>query len=533
VFTRHPAQLADNPLTAGDAHPLFGLEADVAGVGIFHNKYQVVTRSAGDEVPDGTGAGGIDVVHAAHVGGIDINPNRLTTTAHQARGPMHDVHARLRGPVVSDVARTFAEFWDYARSEPSALDPDAPRVRSPAMAAEVALPVPLSPPPHVFTADEDPHLARLVRTIHRPRPGGFAMPFAPTGDDSAVRSMEAALAAAEDYIYIEDQYFTPHDGFVDLLVAAAARCRRLIVIVPAVSDQPFGGERREAVYARLRAAWGSRFLVGAPHRRPLVAAAGRATHLGRVNLLVVAEAEANRIWVGPAARVTGEPPFWLWIAGEQMLVTGVQKPVAIAVGDTILTSAQLDVVRGGAPGAPRWGAHPRRHPAGAAVTFAQPFGIYNHAKTMMIDDLFVSIGSTNINRRGFYHDGEIGVVAVPQALRGSPSNPARVLRTRLWAEHLGIPPAMGPAVLADPVAASDLFFRSRWVGNRFAPSSSVDPTPYFPVDVDLYPVTFFQILKQLIPALENTTANIAHLRVWNYLIDPTSYLQAEPDRELV
>jgi len=398
--------------------------------------------------------------------------------------------------------------------------------------AEPALPAPVSPAPHTWGDDEDPHLARLLRTVYRPRPGGFAMPFAPMGDDTCARAVIAAIAAAEDYIFIEDQYFTPHEPYIAALVAAAARCRRLIVLVPAVSDQAFGGERREGIYARLRAAWGARFLVGAPHRRPRLHPAGPLAPVGRATLAVDLEAAASQVMICPPVRV-GDAPFWMWIGGEQMLVTSVQKPVAVTVGSTSVATAKLEVVRGSAGGLPRWGAHERRHPAGSAVTFYQPSGIYVHSKTMMIDDLFVSIGSANVNRRGYFHDAEIGVTVIPQALRASPSNPARKLRTRLWAEHLGIPPGLGDAVLGDPVAASDLFFRSRWVGNVFAPSASVDTTPYFPINLDAYPFSFFSVLKQLIPTLENVSANVAHLRVWNYIIDPTSHLQPEPDWELI
>ncbi len=61
----------------------------------------------------------------------------------------------------------------------------------------------------------------------------------------------------------------------------------------------------------------------------------------------------------------------------------------------------------------------------------------------MVDDVFVGIGSCNTNRRGFFHDGEITAFAVPEQLKAARENPALNLRTALWAEHLGIPPAMG------------------------------------------------------------------------------------------
>jgi phosphatidylserine/phosphatidylglycerophosphate/cardiolipin synthase-like enzyme len=533
IFTRNPAALSDNPLTVGLQYPLLGLEPDVAGVGIFHDKYQIITRQGG-EAADGQVDGNVSVSHVGYAGGMDIKPNRMTTWCHQS-DPMHDVHARLRGPIVGDLAQTFADYWDYAvHHEPSARVPHSPRQRVPAPMQTVAITTPLDPPPRVIPAEEDPHIARLVRTVHRSAPGSTAtqLPFATEGDDSAARSVMTAIAAAEDYIYIEDQYFTPPRPYTDLLVAAAARCRRLIVVVPTKTDQAFGAEKRDGIYARLRAAWGDRFVVGTPERRPQTVSATRLTHAGRVNLLGAVSAGDHQIFVGPQARVPGDAPFWIWIAGEQMLVSRVQKGVEVQVNGVSVPAALLDVVRGGALGLPGWGAHTRAHAAGAAATLADVSGIYNHAKTMMVDDLFVSIGSTNVNRRGFYHDGEIGVVAVPQALRGSPSNPARWLRTRLWAEHLGIPPGMGPALLRDPIAASDLFFRSRWAGNRFAPASAGDVRPYVPYDATIFPLTAINILKAIV-ALPELAVNVAYQRMFNVAFDPTSYLQPEPDRELV
>ena len=50
-------------------------------------------------------------------------------------------------------------------------------------------------------------------------------------------------------------------------------------------------------------------------------------------------------------------------------------------------------------------------------------GIYVHAKLMVVDDIFVSVGSSNLNRRGFMHDGEMNVFArvrTPQTRPGQP-----------------------------------------------------------------------------------------------------------------
>ncbi len=55
-----------------------------------------------------------------------------------------------------------------------------------------------------------------------------------------------------------------------------------------------------------------------------------------------------------------------------------------------------------------------------------------HAKIMIIDDVWLTIGSANINDRGFKYEGEINAVVVDR-------REAHRLRVALMAEHLGLP----------------------------------------------------------------------------------------------
>ena len=96
--------------------------------------------------------------------------------------------------------------------------------------------------------------------------------------------------------------------------------------------------------------------------------------------------------------------------------------------------------------------------------------IFLHSKIMMVDDLFVAIGSTNINRRGFFHDGEITAFAIPEELRNAPHNPARDLRMRLWGEQLGpISRSWALACSVTPLAGFELFKRTRYQGTCVIP----------------------------------------------------------------
>jgi len=147
---------------------------------------------------------------------------------------------------------------------------------------------------------------------------------------------------------------------------------------------------------------------------------------------------------------------------------------------------------------------------------AQIAPIFVHAKMTLVDDVFVTIGSANLNRRGFFHDGEINAFAIPQALRAAADNPARRLRTLLWAEHLGLPPEMGPALLGDPIAAFDLFRRTRSAGQRLVPFDQVDVELQLGLGEDSNPI--FAILK----AWLGVTGEVLTPAVWKTLIDPTT-----------
>lgn len=71
-----------------------------------------------------------------------------------------------------------------------------------------------------------------------------------------------------------------------------------------------------------------------------------------------------------------------------------------------------------------------------------------HAKVMIIDDVWVTVGSANINDRGFKTESEINAVILDRGI-------ARGLRIRLMAEHLEL--AEDDPRLADVDAAFDLW----------------------------------------------------------------------------
>lgn len=77
--------------------------------------------------------------------------------------------------------------------------------------------------------------------------------------------------------------------------------------------------------------------------------------------------------------------------------------------------------------------------------------IYVHAKICVIDDVWATVGSDNLNRRSWTHDSELSCAVIDRELDDRiPQDPgglgdnarkfARSLRLALWAEHLGRSP---------------------------------------------------------------------------------------------
>ncbi len=87
----------------------------------------------------------------------------------------------------------------------------------------------------------------------------------------------------------------------------------------------------------------------------------------------------------------------------------------------------------------------------SAVNAGRAERVYIHAKTAIVDDRWLTIGSANLNARGLYNDTEANVVTHERQL-------ARRTRLRLWAEHLECPIT---EVDRDPAEVIDRMWRPR------------------------------------------------------------------------
>lgn len=273
-----------------------------------------------------------------YCGGIDLWPSRLTGPGHStANGETwaeHDVQVKVLGPAASELDLVLHQRWaDVRRAALLADDPFQP----PAKAASVG----------------GPHIVQVARTLPDDADMGPFSPgeysFAVNGDNTIYRTVERAIAAARQYIYVEDQYF---------------RDRSLI---------------------------------------PLFAAAIR-----RVKFVVV---------VIPYANWTADP-----MPGEmdpRNLAVTLRNQVGSAIFDEKVRFCHL--------------ATGNRE-------------IYVHTKVQIVDDVFVSCGSANLDRNGLAVDlardasQECNVMVVDETVTGSGTREfARDLRMRLWAHHFNRP----------------------------------------------------------------------------------------------
>ena len=343
-WSPYPATLADNPLAD---NPLQIADVPISAltrVGVYHEK--IAAMQAAGQPP------------IAYLGGIDLNSDRLDDPDHRAYAPFHDVQVRLTGPAVADVVASFAER--------AAVD-----------GTSSPLVLPSDPLP-----DTGHHIVQLGRTRFAPGTGpgaGPAFPSAPFGDDSTHQALLAAINAAQDYIYIEEQYFTPDNEYVDALVDAGTRTnpggapqvQALVITLPDQTTQPYGAERRGEIIAKLATTWGDRLRVGAPIRRYLNPTPQLFGGLGRMVLRAAITTLGNtEVVVGPAERLPAVP-FWAFAESELVYVDGVVHggPGTGLIGEQdpdapdspTQTWQWVTIQRAPIGQDPRWGAKPDKH----------------------------------------------------------------------------------------------------------------------------------------------------------------------------
>ncbi len=147
--------------------------------------------------------------------------------------PVHDVSMALRGPVVKDVHDAFRLHWNKGAQT----------------ADQIAA---ITEPPAVTSTNANESLAsvQLVRTLNRQTFDGM--------DDGEKGVLEAYLRAienAQNYIYLENQYFT-NDAIGTALTAALNDTSRpnlqVILMVNVIPDMPFYPPWQASLIDRIR-----------------------------------------------------------------------------------------------------------------------------------------------------------------------------------------------------------------------------------------------------------------------------------------
>lgn len=521
LWSRYPARFSDNPVSSGNLAGMLDSLAHLKRLGVWHSKMQLFA------LPARTPGAAPDYV--GYLGGVDINENRIDSWGHGWPAEYHDVHAKLTGPAVADLFQSYYERYVHEMAVQPGLaiaantcPCDTPRDTDGGAKRLAAIPA---------TGDD---IVQIARTIYRPQPQNAAEGFwfAPQGEASAHDSILRAINSAREYIYIEDQFMAPPDQgleqvddqgeeILEALMGAANRCRALIMVFPEGTGDPqwrFGVERRNWLMSRLAQAWSNspsepdrRHFLPLIHARPLLDKTGHVAAFRRTILKEAIADGATFFSVVDGIRVPATP-CWAWISGELVLVT--KKELVTSDG-----TARLTVERGVRHNMDAW---VRPHPKGAPVTFARFDDVFIHAKMMLVDDVYGSIGSVNMSRRSMYHDGEISAQVIPGQLRAAAANPVRDLRCRVWADHLGIPPDTALSALADPLDALALFRRSRAAGNTLVPFKLLDDLK--PQGMSIETKDAIAWLGTIFGGIGQVGGDLVRRDIYSTIVDPTTAL---------
>lgn len=151
----------------------------------------------------------------AFTGGMNVGDEYSGLGRRRGRGAFRDSHLELSGPAVGDLARLFAEDWEFAGGEPLAV-----HARPPARAG-----------------------------------AGSVVSVLPSGPDQTRNASGlvffSGIATARERIWLTSAYFVPETATVQALVASALRGVDVRVLVPRVLDVPLLGAAARSYYPAL------------------------------------------------------------------------------------------------------------------------------------------------------------------------------------------------------------------------------------------------------------------------------------------
>lgn len=213
---------------------------DFSGALLGSNHQKAVTVHVGGEL-------------TSFVSGIDLSDDRYDAAPHDRlrldgeRWGWHDMAVRLRGAGAQRVWDIFRQRWQETMTLPNEHYLRSP-IRRRRLNPRRPLPAP-APAPRVQPVDSPGVAVRVLRSTYRrkldtKRPSRYKAwdTLPPTGLQEIFRTLVTALAAADRYIYCEDQYLEEYAGgdpafeLYPHLLAAAMRGVKVILVGSGTRD---------------------------------------------------------------------------------------------------------------------------------------------------------------------------------------------------------------------------------------------------------------------------------------------------------
>jgi phosphatidylserine/phosphatidylglycerophosphate/cardiolipin synthase-like enzyme len=158
---------------------------------------------------------------------------------HGGRQLMHDVHVRVKGPAVRYVDQTFTTIWNAGRSGL----PVVPAEQLPEANTPVSVQVLRTLPGELFTSET-------------PGPDTEHLPHGETG---ILEAYQRAIMKAEEFIYIEDQYFTSPEIVTAIKLRMAEKPDLEVILVLNVKPDIPGYQKKQTAFIKeLRRSLGRR-----------------------------------------------------------------------------------------------------------------------------------------------------------------------------------------------------------------------------------------------------------------------------------
>ncbi|CEG42624.1 Phospholipase D, Pi-PLD-like-2 [Plasmopara halstedii] len=181
----------------------------------------------------------------AYVGGVDLTSDRWDTVEHdqaelrertgikaQYNGWI-DAHARVEGPATIDIAQNFLDRWNSEPKPSQDLMDNLLDFENPPYSA-----LPNIDETPLDIIDYGPHAVQVCRTYS---PDYRHYDFAPQGEQSIFHARIKAIHNAQNYIFIQDQYFILVPELLKAVIDIMPSIERLIVIMQRSVEAEYTG----------------------------------------------------------------------------------------------------------------------------------------------------------------------------------------------------------------------------------------------------------------------------------------------------